>query len=112
MTDFTTGVWCSLEMMGHVQVFGIVTEEEHFGLKMGRIEIPVSELEFKTQFFGGSSVYRLSPCTEELARRNAGYRRPAISEWSGRRDDSDDDDQDECDDDVDDHSDDPVNLPF
>jgi hypothetical protein len=82
--DFTTGIWCSVEIMGYVHVYGIVTEEEHFGAKLCRIEIPISETEWRTQFVGGSSIYRLSPCDEETARKAAGYRRPAISQWTGR----------------------------
>ena len=77
-------VWACLELMGHVRCFGRVTEEEHFGQKLGRIEIPISDTEFTTQFFGGSSVYRLSPCDEETARKGAGYRRPQISEYVER----------------------------
>jgi len=74
--------WACLELMGHVMTYGRITEEEHFGQKLGRIEIPTGEDAFLTQWFGGSSVYRITPCTEEVARRAAGYRRPAISQFA------------------------------
>lgn len=60
--------WAILELMGHVRVAGRVTEEEHFGAKLGRIDIPAHDGGFTTQYFGGSSVYRLTPTTEEIAR--------------------------------------------
>jgi len=85
VTDLTSepiNAWCCLELMGHVRVYGKVSEEEHFGQKLGRIEIPTGEDSWQTQFFGGSSVYRISPCDEETARRMAGYRRPQISQFS------------------------------
>lgn len=66
------GQWCILELMGHVKMAGYVTEEEHFGAKMGRIDVPgVGEETAVTQYFSGSSVYRLTPVTEEIARAYA-----------------------------------------
>lgn len=35
--------WAVVELMGHVRMAGRVTEEEHFGGKMGRIDIPKEE---------------------------------------------------------------------
>ena len=61
--------WAILELMGHVRLGGLVSEEEKFGVKMGRIDVPTEEpAGFVTQYFGGQSVYRLTPCTEEVAR--------------------------------------------
>jgi hypothetical protein len=88
--------WCVVELLGHVRMAGRVTEEERFGCKMGRIDIPKvtpcdcpnasrtdamgetipcsrclgcgSIATYFTQYFSGSSVYRLTPCTEEAAR--------------------------------------------
>lgn len=62
--------WAVVELMGHVKMAGRVTEEERFGAKMGRVDIPQGDA-FVTQYFGGGSVYRLTPCTEETARRVA-----------------------------------------
>lgn len=62
------GVWGILELMGHVKMAGFITEEERFGVKMGRIDVPTDGDEPFTQFFGGSAVYRLTPVTEVVAR--------------------------------------------
>jgi hypothetical protein len=93
--------WCVLELFGHVRMAGRVTEEERFGSKMGRIDVPGEGAcpncdgtgngepapgdpadclpcvlcggngkadTFTTVYFGGSSVYRMTPTTEEIAR--------------------------------------------
>jgi len=59
--------WAIVELMGHVRIAGKVTEEEKFGSKMGRIDIPHGD-GFVTQYFGGNSVYRITFVTEEVAR--------------------------------------------
>lgn len=69
--------WAIVELMGHVKMAGRVTEEERFGVKMGRIDIPQADGGFVTQYFGGSSVYRITPCTEDTARRAATLGVPA-----------------------------------
>ncbi len=69
--------WAIVELMGHVRLAGRVTEESHFGATLGRIDVPVADDEFLTQFFGGSSVYRITPVTEEAARQVARMARPA-----------------------------------
>lgn len=73
--------WSIVELMGHVKMAGLVTEEERFGVKMGRIDIYKDEGDqYVTQFFSGSSVYRITPTTEEIARR---MNKPAapVSAW-------------------------------
>jgi hypothetical protein len=67
--------WAIVELMGHVRIAGRVSEEERFGAKMGRIDIPTGD-GFTTQYFGGSSVYRLTPTTEEAARLVAKQNQP------------------------------------
>lgn len=101
--------WAILELMGHVRMAGRVTEEERFGCKMGRIDVPHEAVPcrecngtgkvlpfesgsstcpgcegrggtspgFTTVYFGGSSVYRMTPTTEEIARAVAAQNRPA-----------------------------------
>ena len=32
--------WAIVELMGHLRLAGLLSEEEHFGAKMGRIDIP------------------------------------------------------------------------
>lgn len=74
-TPNTFDQWAILELMGHVRLAGRVTEETHFGAALGRIDIPVGD-GFTTQYFGGSSVYRITPTTEEIARSVAARNQP------------------------------------
>lgn len=77
--------WAVVELMGHVRIAGRLTEESHFGVALGRLDVPMGETEFATQFFGGSSIYRVTPCSEQIAREvakeAAGH---PISPWSLR----------------------------
>lgn len=75
-TNDNFGMWGVLELMGHVKVAGFVTEEELFGGKMGRIDIPGKDGKTITQYFGGHTVYRLTPVSEETARMFAERNRP------------------------------------
>ncbi|MBY0545835.1 MAG: hypothetical protein K2W95_00950 [Candidatus Obscuribacterales bacterium] len=76
--------WAIIELMGHVKLAGYVTEEEHFGAKLGRVDIPL-ETGIVTQFFGGGSVYRVTPVTEIVAKEIARQGAPApVSSWDLR----------------------------
>lgn len=103
-------VWAIVELMGHVRLAGKLTEEEKFGSKMGRLDIPKHEkcccpnadrasvesptvecvrcngagffTTFTTQLFGGASVYRITIVTEAVARQVAKQHQPApVSPW-------------------------------
>lgn len=75
------GMWAIVELMGHVKIAGYLTEEERFGVKMGRVDIP-ADGDMVTQFFGGASVYRITPVTEAVARAYAEARTVApVSRW-------------------------------
>jgi hypothetical protein len=80
---FQDGFWAVLELMGHRRLGGKVTEEEHFGAKMCRIDIPSRENTicgpkdvWTTQYYGGGSIYCLTPCSEDAARIAARMSRP------------------------------------
>jgi hypothetical protein len=61
--------WAVVELMGHVKSAGLVSEENHFGTVMLRLDIPeVGDKPARTEFYGGSAIYRVTPCTEEVAR--------------------------------------------
>ncbi|MGH9767208.1 MAG: hypothetical protein ACREAB_07215 [Blastocatellia bacterium] len=73
--------WCIVELLGHVRIAGLVTEVELFGSKQGRIDIPNGDT-FVTQYFNGSSLYRLTPTTEEIARAVAASNQPEpVHRW-------------------------------
>jgi len=75
-------VWAIVEIMGHNKIAGILTEEEKFGSKLGRVEIPQPDGSYCTQYFGGGSVYRIHIVTEEVARQAAKISRPApLNSW-------------------------------
>lgn len=63
--------WAIVELLGHVRIAGRVSQVERYGAKMGRIDIPQADGSFVTQFFGGGSIYRETPTTEDIARRAA-----------------------------------------
>jgi hypothetical protein len=75
--------WAILELMGHVRLAGRVTEESHFGVALGRIDIPTAAGDgYTTQYFGGASIYRLTPTTEEIARSVAAHSQPRpVQSW-------------------------------
>jgi hypothetical protein len=74
--------WAILELMGHVRMAGRVTEEERFGAKMGRIDVPGAEGGYTTVYFGGGSVYRMTPTTEAIARAVATHNAPEpVHRW-------------------------------
>lgn len=74
--------WAILELMGHVRTAGRVTEEEHFGAKLGRIDVPQADGKYVTQLFGGASVYRLTLVSEEAARAVALANKPhPVQSW-------------------------------
>lgn len=61
--------WAVVELMGHVKTAGQASEESHFGAVMLRLDIPqVNGSQPHTEFYGGSAIYRLTPCTEQVAR--------------------------------------------
>lgn len=68
MTE-NTETWARVEIFGHRQHYGRITEVERFGAKMLCVEVPQAEPgEFTTHFYGGASIFSLTPITEQLAR--------------------------------------------
>jgi hypothetical protein len=67
--------WAVVELFGHIRHAGLVQEVTVLGATMGRVDVPDAKDPAKTHathFFAGSAVFRITPCTEELARRVAG----------------------------------------
>lgn len=104
MSDVTAPAfeqWGILELMGHIRLAGLVSEESRFGSTVGRIDVPEGEDQPAfTHYFGGSALFRFTPTTEETARTIAGQigarpvplyelRQPQLLE--SRRADPDDD---------------------
>ena len=68
--------WAVVELLGHVTMAGKLSEVEMFGAKLGRLDVPTNEGGFTTVYFGGSSIYRLTPTTEAIARAKARSHQP------------------------------------
>lgn len=75
LQDTQDGEWLIVELLGHIRMAGYVTEEEKFGGKLGRIDIPNGD-GFITQYFGHSAIFRVTPTTEEVARSVAKMNQP------------------------------------
>lgn len=98
----TPDEWALVEIMGYHRTAGRISEVERFGAKMLRVDMPLPDGEWATKLYGGSSIYGITPCTEEVARATAerlgdprpisplGYRLPAPT----IEDAPDDDEQD------------------
>lgn len=60
--------WAVVEVMGHRRLAGRVTEQRIAGADLLRVDIPVHGGGFTTQYYGGSSIFCLTPTSEEAAR--------------------------------------------
>ncbi|WP_158809625.1 hypothetical protein [Beijerinckia sp. L45] len=88
--------WAIVEVFGHRRHAGRTREEERFGAKLLRIDIPVkgdpAANGWETIFYGGASIFSFALCTEEAAvRANKPYEPPA--RYSLPRPEEDDGDQ-------------------
>lgn len=70
MTDTVPAArWMRLELYGHIQIAGRVSEIEWGGATMLRIEIPTTKRqEGFEQWIGGKAIFRATPITEAQAR--------------------------------------------
>lgn len=73
MTDIAFSGWAIVEIMGHRVRPGRVKEVEVAGGKMLQVDIPISDNDFVSEFYGVQALYSVRPCTEEIARDEAGY---------------------------------------
>lgn len=75
--------WVVLELMGHRRLAGHLTEQEIAGKGFLRLDVPaVDEQPPATQLYNPSSVYCITPTTEEVARAVAAGARPApVQRW-------------------------------
>lgn len=61
--------WAYVELMGHKQLAGLLTEEQLGGATMLRLDVPeTTKLPAYTRLFNAGSVYGITPCTEATAR--------------------------------------------
>jgi hypothetical protein len=61
--------WAILELMGHIRYGGQVSKDTQFCTPMLRVEVPQPDgKSFVSQLVNPSSIYRLTFCSEEIAR--------------------------------------------
>jgi len=60
--------WAIIEPMGHIRYGGRVSKDNQFGTAMLRVDVPQLDGSFVTQFINPQSLYRMTVCTEDLAR--------------------------------------------
>lgn len=77
--------WGIVELMGHVRLAGRVSPAPMYGTELIRIDVPEAD-SFTTQYASGASLYRLTPCSEEVARAVAGANQVIpVHPWEIRR---------------------------
>lgn len=60
--------WAIVELMGHRQRAGRITEVEAYATKLLQVDIPMPDGSFVTEQYGGQAIYAIRPATEEIAR--------------------------------------------
>ena len=92
--------YARVELMGHRQRVGQIQEVTRFGAALLRVDFYDSETDaLATEFYGGSSIYCLSPCSKAVVdawvERHKSYRQPAIRHLPAPEDNDPDDDFDD-----------------
>ena len=64
---YPPGEYGIVELMGHTTLAGRIQEVERFGIKMLAIEPIFRGTLLGIVFQGGASIYRLTPCSAEVA---------------------------------------------
>jgi hypothetical protein len=71
--------------MGRQRVVGRCSEETIAGMVMLRVDIPAPGEAFTTQYFSGGAIYRITPVSEEVARKLcAGLKQEPAFVWELR----------------------------
>lgn len=65
----TTDNWAIIELMGHGVTAGIIRTGELGGLL--RVDVPVEEGKFRTEYYGEGAIYSVKIVSEEIARAYA-----------------------------------------
>ncbi len=76
----TFAEWVILELLGHRRLAGYLTEQQIAGASFLRLDVPSEPP--ATQYYAPTSVYAITPTTEEMARQVSRRNRPApVQRW-------------------------------
>lgn len=67
--ELPAGDYAIVELFGHTTLIGRYTEVERFGTKMLALEPLFNGAMLPAVFHGGAAIYRLTPCSPEVAWR-------------------------------------------
>ena len=67
--ELPTGDYAIIELFGHTTLVGRIAEVERFGTKMLAVEPFFRGALLPAVFHGGAAIYRLTPCSAEVAWR-------------------------------------------
>jgi hypothetical protein len=78
----TVQQWAIVELMGHNRYGGLVSTDTQFGTPLLRVDVPMPDGSTVSQLINPASIYRLTMCSEDLARHAAklGTPRP-LESW-------------------------------
>ena len=65
--EIPPGDYCIVELFGHTTLVGRFAEVERFGTKMLALEPLFNGVMQPPVFHGGAAIYRLTPCSGEVA---------------------------------------------
>jgi hypothetical protein len=70
--------WAIIEIFGHTQIAGKVTEASIVGCSFIRVDVPECDGQPAfTKFYGQGAIYSMTPCGEQVARAALAQIRPA-----------------------------------
>jgi hypothetical protein len=65
-------LWAIVEVMGHAQYAGRLSEYSALGIPLVRVEVPETDGQAAfDKLLGATAIFRITPCTEEVARAAA-----------------------------------------
>lgn len=71
-TESKFETWAIVELLGHQKIAGHISEQPLAGTNMLRVDVPETDKNPAfTRFIGGSAIYAINPCTEEIAKWTA-----------------------------------------
>jgi hypothetical protein len=93
-TDDAPDQYAVVEIFGHRSHAGRVREVEQYGTKMLRIDVPKDgdfEAGFTSHFYGGASIFSMTPCDlATVVRANKPYQPAALLSYADEDEDEDD----------------------